>query len=302
MRRLSLLSLCTAALVPAAWAQHGQHAPTDTRADVSAAVPAAVRRPPMARTWTQQPVLLPARATRGERAQAMLQAQGISASALTVYAAAGPADRRQVDYPLDAAGGRIEAATPKIGNYHWVVARAETPEIVTVASTAWYFGNPGESPQDLLQTPKHELEIVPQPLPREHGSYRESEKWRFLVRFHGQPLAGQSVKLETEFGSRTSFVTDAAGFATVLFPRDFRPTEKQSEGASHGPRRAQFVLATEKEAEGRRYLTAFNLSYGPDGDRDRSLGWGAAFGLAGMLAATPLLRRKDGAPGDAKNA
>ena len=41
------------------------------------------------------------------------------------------------------------------------------------------------APTELLKEPRHELEIVPEPLPREHGSYRESEKWRFLVRFNG---------------------------------------------------------------------------------------------------------------------
>jgi hypothetical protein len=87
----------------------------------------------------------------------------------------------------------------------------------------------------------------------------------------------------------------------VLFPRDFKPAVgRQADG--HGPRRAKFVLATEKLADGRRYLTAFNYAYGQDGDRNKSLGWGAAFGLVGMLAATPLLRRRNSASGDAKNA
>ncbi len=62
------------------------------------------------------------------------------------------------------------------------------------------------------------------------------------------------------------------------------------------------MLTTEKASEGRRFLTAFNLTYGQDGDRDKSLGWGAAFGLIGMLAATPLLRRRNGTPGETKNA
>jgi hypothetical protein len=209
---------------------------------------------------------------------------------VTVFAAEGPADRLKVDYPVETDGAKIASAAPKIGNYHWVTAREENADEVRVASTAWYFSNPGDSPKALLKAPKHELEIVPDPLPREHGSYRESEKWRFLVRFKGQPLAEQQVQLETEFGSRSAFLTDAAGYATVLFPRDFRAQDGKAEG--HGPRRAKFVLAAEKESDGRKYLTAFNYVYGQDADRDRSLGWGAAFGLAGMVAATPLLRRR----------
>lgn len=271
--------LCGAA--PAQQAQHDHAAPPDR---------------PQAREWTRQPLLLPGMNKRGERAAALLRPRGIAADRLTVFAPEGPAERRRVDHAVGAEGARIEAAAPGIGNYHWVVARAETPEEVRVASTAWYFGNPGDAPGDLLKIVKHELEIVPDPLPREHGSYRESEKWRFLVRFEGRPLAGQPLVLETEFGSRSTFLTGRDGIATVLFPRDFGPAGEKSGGEGHGPRRAKFVLATEKEAAGRRYLTAFNHAYGQDADRDRSLGWGAAFGLAGMLAAAPLLRRRSPRP------
>lgn len=266
-------------------AQHEHPAPT------SPAAAPAMR--PAARLWTQQPLLLPGRTARGERAAAILRPQGIAAATVTVFAAEGPADRLKVNYPVDAEGAKIAAATPQIGNYHWVIAREESTGEVRVASAVWYFGNPGDSPKDLLKAPKHELEIVPDPLPREHGNYRESEKWRFLVRLNGQPLAGQPVTLETEFGSRSTVLSDAAGFATVLFPRDFKPAGAAAgEQGGHGPRRAAFVLSTAKEMGGRRYLTAFNHTYGQDGDRNKSLGWGATFGLVGMLAATPLLRRR----------
>lgn len=276
MKKTSMV-LAAGLLWGAALAQH-EHRP---------AAPA-----PQQREWTRQPLLLPGMNQRGERAAALLKPRGIEAAAVTLFAPEGPAARRRVDYAVGADGARIEAAAPAVGNYHWAVARAETPEEVRVASTAWYFSNPGDSPRALLAEVKHELEIVPDPLPREHGSYRESEKWRFLVRFAGRPLANQPLTLETEFGSRSTFLTDAAGVATVLFPRDFQPAGEKRGGAGHGPRRARFVLATEKQAEGRRYLTAFNHTYGQDADRDRSLGWGAAFGLAGMLAAAPLLRRR----------
>lgn len=283
------LAIAAAWLATAAFAQHENHA---MLVDPSATA----QQPATARIWTQQPLLLPGRMARGERSSAVLRPLGIAAANVTVFAPEGPTERLRVDYPVDAAGARIEAATPKIGNYHWVIAREENPDEVRVASTAWYFGNPGPSPKDLLKETKHELEIVPAPLPREHGSYRESEKWRFLVRFQGQPLAHQPLTLETEFGSRATFLTDASGIATVLFPRDFRPAAKPAGEDHHGPRRAQFVLSTEKASEGRRYLTAFNHTYGQDADRDKSLGWGAAFGLLGMLAATPLLRRPSARP------
>lgn len=253
---------------------------------------------PAGREWTNQPLLLPAMARGGDRAAALLKPRGLEVATVTVYAPAGPEARLKVEYPVGPEGARIESASRQAGNYHWVVARQEiagdVPEI-RVASTAWYFSNPGQAPTELLKQSRHELEIVPEPLPREHGSYRESEKWRFQARWQGQPLAGQAMTLETEFGSRSTQTTDARGFATVVFPRDFKPA-REGEAGGHGPRRARFVLATEREAGGKRYVTAFNHSYGQDADRDRSLGWGAAFGLLGMVAAVPLLRRRAARP------
>jgi len=271
--------------------EHGAAQPAPAAQAPALSARPSAGRPPANREWTRQPLLLPGKGGRGERAAAVLRPQGLAAVTVTVFAAEGPPERLKVDYPVGAEGARIETASPKIGNYHWVTAREENPGEVRMASAVWYFGNPGAAPTDLLKQPKHELEIVPDPLPREHASYRESEKWRFFVRWNGQPLAGQAIQMETEFGSRSSFVTDAAGFATVLFPRDFKAADGPA-GGGHGPRRAAFVLSTLKEAEGRRFLTAFNHTYGQDGDRDKSLGWGAAFGLVGMIAATPLLRRR----------
>lgn len=279
--------------------QHDHAAETKAAGDAS---PAPTLRA-TTQSWTQQPLLLPGRMARGERNTAVLRPQNIAAASVTVFAPDGPPERRKIDYPLGPEGAKIESVTPKIGNYHWVIAREETPNEVRVASTAWYFGNPGASPKELLQEAKHELEIVPDPLPREHASYRESEQWHFLVRFKGQPLANQSLLLETAFGTRSTVFTNTAGVATVQFPRDFKPSGKQDgERESHGPRRAPFVLSTVKEADGRRYLTAFNLSYGEDPDRNRNLGWGAAFGLIGMLAAIPLLRRRPVSHGETDHA
>ena len=275
----------------------GSHAmPTIAQHNHGAAVTVEAPQPggrpasrPAAREWTKQPLLV-GRGERGERASALLAPRNLAAATVAVYASEGPADRLKVDYPVEADGARIASAAPKTGNYHWVVAREETPELVKVASTAWYFGNPGDSPKDMLAIPKHELEIVPTPLPRERGRYREAQKWEFQVRFDGKPLPNQPMLMETEFGSRLPAVTDARGVATVVFPRDFTP---QVAGAGDERRRAgHFVLTTEKAKDGRRYLTAFNYQYTQDPERNRSVAWGAAFGVLGMVAATPLLRRR----------
>ncbi len=271
MHRTALLLALLAANAPAFAQQHGQHG-----------------RPPGAATtaWTTQPLIVAVPGGRGERAAAQFRPVGLPATEIRVF---GPRGGEEA-FPIEAGVARLRSPAPESGNYHWLSARSETPAHVAVASTVWYSSNPGPAPVGLLQRAKSELEIVPDPLPREHANYRESEKWRFVVRYAGQPLAGQMVRMETELGTRTSFTTDSEGVATVLFPRDFPPGADGEEG--HGRSKAGFVLTTERQDGDRHFVTAFNHSYGPDGERGRSLAWGAAFGLAGMLGALPLLRRR----------
>lgn len=245
------------------------------------------------REWTKYPLLTPMMGRGGDRAVAKLAVKNLQPAELEVYAAEGPADRLRRQVPVTPEGTQIEAVSPKIGNYHWVSAREEAEGKVTVASTAYAFGNPGAAPTKLLLTPKYELEIIPQPLPREHGSYRESDKWKFLLRFNGQPLANKELKLETEFGTKTTFTSDAQGLVTVLFPLDFKPAAPAKAHDQHmGPRKGKFVLAAEHDEGGKHYLTAFNYAYAPDATTGKNLMAGAGFGVFGMLLAVPLLRRK----------
>lgn len=243
------------------------------------------------RIWTQAPLIVPATEGRGERAAVRLKAVGIEARELIVFSPAGRDGERARPVPLEAGGANV-VIEPKAGNYHWVVARSESEDAVRVASTAWYLANPGPAPTAMLADYKHELEILPQPLPREHGGYRESEKWRFLVRFEGAPLANQPLLLETDAGSRIGAVTGADGVAAVVFPRDQKPAAAGGHENHGRPAGGRFVLSTRHDGHGRRFETAFNGRYGPDPDRERNLAWGAAFGLLGMIAATPLLFRR----------
>ncbi len=246
------------------------------------------------RDWTKYPLITPVmRKGERDRMSTGLVEKNIETDSFEVFAPdASVADARR-KVPVEAEGTVIKAL-PKLGNYYWVTARQETEGQVTVASTPYYFGEPGPAPTRLLLEQKYELEIIPQPLPREHGAWRESEKWQFLLRFNGQPLANKALRMETEFGTKTAFTSDEQGRVSVLFPRDFKPIEKKPEQGvhSHGPRRAKFVLAAEHEDGGKHYLTAFNYTYSADVDRNRDLLAGVGFGVFGMLLAAPLLRRK----------
>ncbi len=281
--------------------EHGHGAGASRGGDASAAAPAneagPAARPAGRREWTRYPLLLPAMGGEGDRGAARLRLVGIEAASVAVYPPNGAAEGRHATAAVSEGVAAISPPDPKAGNYHWLIARSEQTQgdgtEVRVASSAWFFANPGSAPTAMLKQSRHELEIIPDPLPREHGAYRESEKWNFLVRFEGRPLSAQLLTLETEFGTRTTFLTDSRGMATVLFPRDFKPAPAGAgEGRHGGARRARFVLGTEYARENKRYVTAFNLTYAADPDRERSVPLGVAFGALGMVAAVPLLRRR----------
>lgn len=272
--------------------EHGVAKPPAGRAAPPGAPEQGSRR--LGRDWTKYPLITPVmRKGERDRMSTGLVEKNIETDSFEVFAPdSSVADARR-KVPVEAEGTVIKAL-PKLGNYYWVTARQETEDQVMVASTPYYFGEPGPAPTRLLLEQKYELEIIPQPLPREHGAWRESEKWPFLLRFNGKPLANTAVRMETEFGTKTAFISDEQGRVSVLFPRDFKPIEKKPEqgGHSHGPRRAKFVLAAEHEDGGKHYLTAFNYTYSADADRNRDLLAGVGFGVFGMLLAAPLLRRK----------
>jgi hypothetical protein len=194
---------------------------------------------------------------------------------------------------------------PASGGFHWLAAREEQGDAVRVASTVHPFGERGaQNPTAMFMQQKHELEIIPQPYPREHSRYRAGEAWQFLVRFNGSPLPGQKVYLETSNGSMAEFVADAQGVIVLRVPDDFSAgeTHQAAGGHNHGRPGAEFVLATEHEAGGKSYLTAFNSSYGRNAYDQRSLALGLGFTLLGMLGAAPLLRKRKAAKKEADHA
>lgn len=264
---------------PADHAHHGLATDTPARPEGRGGIPRTMG-------WTSAPLLLPSGGMG--RGNGRFSPQNLAAGQVEVYGPGSVAEARMV--PLADGTATITPVDPKLGNYHWLVAREHRPGEERTASTAWYVSNPGPAPTRLLEEPRPGLAVVPY-LPREHGSYREGEKWNFQVRFDGQPVSGAVLNLETEFGTRTRGIADGNGWATLVFPRDFDPAQLADSG--HGARAGgRFVVSMEQEREGIRHVSAFNGTYAPDPGRSRDLATGAGFLLLGMAAATPLLRRR----------
>lgn len=252
----------------------------------------------MAHAWTDKP-LLKAKAS-GETRERMVVTvvpQNIVADSIDAHSnkLADEHGRRQL--PLEMDGAKLDK--PESGGFHWLSAREERGETVRVASAVYYFGERGaESPTAMFMTQKHELEIIPQPYPREHSRYRAGEDWKFLVRFNGRPLVGQKVAMETQNGTKSEWVSDAQGIVTAHLPDDFK-TEVEKMAVGGRMRGADFVLAVEHADGGKHYLTAFNAGYGKNAFDQRSIAMGLGFTLLGMFGAAPLLRHRKAQKNDA---
>ena len=257
---------------------------------------------PMA--WTAFPTLKTRMSGEGrERRVVTIVPQGIVANSIDAYSNNLKDAKAHRQLVLDMAGARLDK--PESGGFHWLAAREEQGDKVKVASTVYFFSDRGaQNPTALFMQPKHELQIIPQPYPREHSRYRANEDWKFLVHFNGKPLANQWVRLETQNGTKADWISDAQGVVTVSIPDDFKKVEQQKAAGAHdhGRRSADFVLAVEHIEGGKSYLTAFNGSYGKDAFDQRSLAMGLGFTLLGMIGAAPLLRQRKKQAADTKSA
>lgn len=255
-----------------------------------------VKNTPESLAWTSSPILKIRMGGESRQRRTVLAVpQNIVADRIDAYSNNPEDVRGYRQLPMEMAGARLDR--PESGGFHWLTAREDGRDRVRVASTVHFFSERGaQNPTAMFMRPKHELEIIPQPHPREHSRYRANEEWQFLVRFNGKPVAGQMVTLETSNGSSSDLQTDTAGMLAMRVPDDFKQAEevKNGGGHDHGMRRvADMVLAVRHVADGKTYLTAFNTSYAPDAFDQRSLALGLGFMLLGMAGAVPLLRRRN---------
>jgi len=292
MNRLAgiLAAAFALASVPLAFAAGNPAAPAQK--DTENHVAHAESRAGKSASWTAFPILkIRMSGEIRERRVIRVISQGIVANRIDAYSSDvnGTAWHRQLVFDL--AGAKLEKQL--IGGFHWLAAREELDGRVLVASTVHYSTErSAQNPTAMFMRQKHELEIIPQPYPREHSRYRANESWKFLVRFNGKPLVEQKVHVETANGTHTELSSDTRGMVTLVMPDDFMDAKNKNSAHDHGRRGADFVLATEHAEGGISYLTAFNASYGPDAFDQRSLALGLGFTLLGMFGAAPLLRQR----------
>jgi hypothetical protein len=178
------------------------------------------------------------------------------------------------------------------GNYHWLQASGSWHGCSTTLNTVHY--NPmgkGDAPTDMLLLPKAVLEIIPQPLPREHWRYRGGDVWSFLVRWQGNPLVDSGVLFVDSFGNAQALRSDDKGMVQVAFP-DFMPEENADEAQSGHSQQPSSGFAVWVIAPDTSTLTGFDYKYAPNAMHQHSLLYGVGLAMLGMLIAVVLFVRR----------
>ncbi|MDD3448339.1 MAG: hypothetical protein PHF72_04835 [Gammaproteobacteria bacterium] len=177
--------------------------------------------------------------------------------------------------------GHLALPGTGMDNYHAVVAERDWGNLKeTFIRYVYAFGKPsGHSPAELAAAVKTELEVVPDPIPREHYRYMADDRWSFLVRYQGRPLAGSQVLLSTSNGSLLEGLTDAAGRVTFRLPDDFAEVEA---GRVNNPPAELGVIARHQEG-GREWVTTLTAPYHADPAHWQSLSAGVAIAGFGFL-------------------
>jgi hypothetical protein len=124
---------------------------------------------------------------------------------------------------LEIERGSIALPATGMGNYHALVVEQDWGNSKDFLIRYEYMRGKesGFSPSKLANAQKAPLEIIPDPIPREHYRYLSGSQWNFLVRYQGEAVADLPVMLETEFGSRLESKTDPQGRVSFQFPDDF---------------------------------------------------------------------------------
>jgi hypothetical protein len=192
--------------------------------------------------------------------------------------------------PLKPSHGGFALPGTGMDNYHAIVAeRTWGGSSESLIRYAYLFGRPSKhSPRELTAAVKTDLEIAPDPIPREHYRYYSNHTWGFRLRLHGLPAAGVPLTLRTDNGTNLEAVSDDTGRVVFLLPDDF-PHVQDGE---RDTRSAGFTVSAEKHEAGIDYRTTLAADYQINPDHWQSTPLGLMAAGFGMLAGGLLGRVK----------
>ncbi|MCW8826138.1 MAG: DUF4198 domain-containing protein, partial [Gammaproteobacteria bacterium] len=204
------------------------------------------------------------------------------------------------DLELADSSGKLEVPSTGVDNYHALVATRQEDMLHESALRYEYLrGKPsGHSPSELLESSKLPLEIVPDPMAREHGRFHSQNEQSFIVRFNDKPVSGAWVGLTTSNRSELEATTDAEGRVTFSMPDDF----KNVRTGRRNNRPGEFMIRTgyvANDVDGERlYRTNFTAPYYVNPSHWQSDTVGLFMLVSGFAVGLVLMRRT--APSTAK--
>ncbi|MCU7817845.1 MAG: DUF4198 domain-containing protein [gamma proteobacterium symbiont of Lucinoma myriamae] len=145
----------------------------------------------------------------------------------------------------------------------------------------------GYSPDDLVSSHKLPLEIMPEPMIREHLRFYSNIGHDFQILFNKKPLANTWVILQTSNGSKFDAQTDAQGRVSFVLPDDF----KDIKPGRRANKAQEFVLRTVHIADGLTYKSNFSAPYSVNPSHWQSNA-GGLFALSiGFISGLVIMRR-----------
>jgi hypothetical protein len=193
--------------------------------------------------------------------------------------------------PLSIEHGGFSMPKTGMDNYHAVVAErswGDTKE--SLIRYEYLFGRPSKhSPSELAGTVKTDLEIVPDPIPREHYRYHSDQTWGFLLRLHGLPAGGIPLTLRTANGTQLEAVSDTSGRVAFHLPDDFPGLVP----GARDERSAAFTVSAEMRDADMNYQTTLSADYRVNPAHWQSTRWGWMVAGLGFVAGGLLGRTKN---------
>jgi len=192
--------------------------------------------------------------------------------------------------PLSFKQNTVMLPRPPMGGYYAMVAeghyRNQTFSAIRYLSL---HGRPCKvSPTRLTALLKTDLEIIPDPLHREHDLYTASKAYRFLLHFQGNPLINTAVTLETHDTPAHTYTTDQTGAFSITLPNDFKNVKV---GRSEN-KPSEFLLTTQYHDGEHLYKSTLSMPYSLNpNDYWQSQSYGAGAIFIGFLGGLFLYRR-----------
>lgn len=188
--------------------------------------------------------------------------------------------------PLASNQQQIQFKSMGKDNYHALVASRNNHGVEETAIRYVYGrGKPtGHSPKELTELAKSTLEIVPDPIPREHWHYKAGHEAAFIVRYQQQPLAAVEISLSTSLGSIVSANTDSQGHVVFTLPDDYK-VEKPGRREN---KPAELLVHVKHQDQDQRYATWLSADYEANPQQWKSTQMGVFVAAGGFIFGTIL--------------